>query len=77
MIRYDVIQNLSRQDDKLTGWVWSNTIMTPSPGEIVNLKGNPFIVHGIGHAVDDRGMSFSYVSVIPAYNITDPRKDAE
>jgi hypothetical protein len=73
-IRFDKVVNLSRKDADITGFLRVDGVAAPSMGEIVNLKGNPYIVINVGWAYDDddqndqKTQTYCFVRVAPAFN---------
>lgn len=63
---YRLITSLSNMYWRGLGMIKNSP--TPSPGQIVNIDGNPFIVYEIGHALNTTNESgtYSYVNVFKA-----------
>lgn len=56
--------SINPQDEVLLGK--SRQTHIPRPAEIVNVRGNPFIVYEVASAVDDEGLYSWYIMVFKA-----------
>ena len=56
---------MSSKDADICGFCKVSTNFLPSVGEVVNLHGDPYLVHSIGHAFGD-GEHWAYIRVVNA-----------
>ena len=65
-VRFDLLAQLSDRDGVLLARYWLPAV--PLPGEVINLKGYPFVVHSRGWAVEhegeEAGRLYAYVAVV-------------
>lgn len=70
-VRFDRINRLSSREADTSGFAIRWLPAVPAVGEIVNIDGNPYLVHERGWAVgemdDEQRSLYAYLRMLPAF----------
>lgn len=70
-IRFDRVRRLSSPDRDATGFATRTCSTAPSPGQVINIAGYPYVVLcdiGWAYGDDDEPGEYCYVRIVPAFD---------
>ena len=65
-VRFDLITRLSNRETDIPGFYQATIPYLPHTWEVINIKGDPYVIHERGWAIDDdTGYLHAYVRLLP------------
>lgn len=68
-VRFDVVNTVGRPQLDNTGYARYKISQIPPCGDLINIKGDPFIIINVQWAIEDteEGTQWAYVRIIPTH----------